>query len=121
MNQVYPGGNDSYPSTPPEPVVRWQMHAKTPYVTYFMIASCVLIFIAQYVTDATLGLDLPALYGMKSWLPGRSARGVVVIDREGRIAHHKAEALFKGFARALKMALRRDPFNFELPTTKGLL
>ncbi len=33
------------------------------------------------------------LYGMKSWLPGRSARGVVVIDREGRIAHHKAEAL----------------------------
>ncbi|NMB67202.1 MAG: rhomboid family intramembrane serine protease [Chloroflexi bacterium] len=65
MNQVYPGGNASYPSTPPEPVVRWQLHAKTPYVTYFMIASCVLIFIAQYVTDATLGLDLPALYGMK--------------------------------------------------------
>ncbi|QQS31607.1 MAG: peroxiredoxin [Acidobacteriota bacterium] len=33
------------------------------------------------------------MYGMKSWLPGRSARGVVVIDREGKIAYHKVEAI----------------------------
>jgi peroxiredoxin Q/BCP len=33
------------------------------------------------------------LYGMKSWLPGRSARGVVVIGREGKIAYHKAEPI----------------------------
>ncbi|MBX3242970.1 MAG: peroxiredoxin [Acidobacteria bacterium] len=32
-------------------------------------------------------------YGMRSWLPGRSARGVVVIDKEGRIAYSKAEAI----------------------------
>jgi len=32
-------------------------------------------------------------YGMKSWLPGRSARGVVVIDKAGKIAYHKAQAL----------------------------
>lgn len=32
-------------------------------------------------------------YGMKSWLPGRSARGVVVIDKDGRIAYTKAQAL----------------------------
>jgi len=32
-------------------------------------------------------------YDMKSWLPGRSARGVVVIDPSGNIAYHKAEAL----------------------------
>jgi peroxiredoxin len=32
-------------------------------------------------------------YDMKSWLPGRSARGVVVIDKDGKIVHHKAEAL----------------------------
>lgn len=32
-------------------------------------------------------------YDMKSWLPGRSARGVVVIDRTGKIVHHKAESL----------------------------
>ncbi len=32
-------------------------------------------------------------YGMKSWLPGRSARGVVVIDKAGKIAYHKAQVL----------------------------
>lgn len=33
------------------------------------------------------------MYDMKSWLPGRSARGVVVIDGEGKITYHKAEAV----------------------------
>ena len=32
-------------------------------------------------------------YEMKSWLPGRSARGVVVIDRNGKIAYHKVQSL----------------------------
>ena len=32
-------------------------------------------------------------FGMKSWLPGRSARGVVVIDKEGKIVYSKAEPL----------------------------
>jgi peroxiredoxin len=32
-------------------------------------------------------------YDMKSWLPGRAARGVVVIDKEGKIAYHKAQAI----------------------------
>jgi peroxiredoxin Q/BCP len=32
-------------------------------------------------------------YDMKSWLPGRNARGVVVIDKEGKIAYHKAQPL----------------------------
>lgn len=36
-------------------------------------------------------------YEMKSWLPGRSARGVVVIDAGGKIVYHKVQAvsLFK--------------------------
>ena len=34
-----------------------------------------------------------AQYGMKSWLPGRSARGVVVIDKEGKIAYNKVQPL----------------------------
>lgn len=33
------------------------------------------------------------IYDMKSWLPGRSARGVVVIDGTGKITYHKAESL----------------------------
>lgn len=32
-----------------------------------------------------------AEYGMKSWLPGRSARGVVVIDKNGKVVYSKAQ------------------------------
>ncbi len=32
-------------------------------------------------------------YEMKSWLPGRSARGVVVIDKNGNVAYHKVQSL----------------------------
>jgi len=32
-------------------------------------------------------------YGVKSWLPGRSARAVVVIDKNGEIAYHKVQSL----------------------------
>jgi alkyl hydroperoxide reductase subunit AhpC len=31
------------------------------------------------------------LYGAKSWLPGRTARSVVVIDSEGRVRHNKVQ------------------------------
>jgi peroxiredoxin Q/BCP len=34
-----------------------------------------------------------AQYGMKSWLPRRSARGVVVIDKDGKIAYSKVQPL----------------------------
>src|SRR5918912_516961 len=34
-----------------------------------------------------------ALYGAKSWLPGRTSRAVVVIDAEGRVRHNKAQPL----------------------------
>lgn len=32
-------------------------------------------------------------YGVKSWLPGRSARAVVVIDKDGKVAYHKVQAI----------------------------
>ncbi len=32
-------------------------------------------------------------YGMRSWLPGRSARGVVVIDKTGKIAYRKVQPI----------------------------
>lgn len=43
------------------------------------------------------------------------------IKAEGTNEHHKIEAIFKAFAKTIKMALKRDVFNFELPTTKGKL
>lgn len=49
------------------------------------------------------------MYDMKSWLPGRSARGVVVIDKEGKIAYSKAEAvsLFKPSDKDVLAAIRK--------------
>jgi imidazoleglycerol-phosphate dehydratase/histidinol-phosphatase len=43
------------------------------------------------------------------------------ICAKGQNEHHKIESIFKGFARAIKMAIRRDIFNYELPSTKGML
>jgi imidazoleglycerol-phosphate dehydratase / histidinol-phosphatase len=43
------------------------------------------------------------------------------IKAEGTNEHHKIEAIFKALAKAIKMAVKRDLFNFELPSTKGKL
>ncbi|MEM6358941.1 MAG: bifunctional histidinol-phosphatase/imidazoleglycerol-phosphate dehydratase HisB [Bacteroidota bacterium] len=43
------------------------------------------------------------------------------IKAEGTNEHHKIEAIFKSFAKAIKMAVRKDPFNNQLPSTKGVL
>lgn len=43
------------------------------------------------------------------------------IKAEGENEHHKIEGIFKAFARALKMAKKRDIFNYELPSTKGII
>jgi imidazoleglycerol-phosphate dehydratase / histidinol-phosphatase len=43
------------------------------------------------------------------------------VKAEGANEHHKIEAIFKAFAKSLKMAIRRDPLNNSLPTTKGIL
>lgn len=40
---------------------------------------------------------------------------------EGENEHHKAEAIFKAFARALRMAVAKTPFPYELPSSKGIL
>lgn len=39
----------------------------------------------------------------------------------GQNEHHKVEAIFKAFARAIRMAVKRDPLSNHLPTTKGML
>ena len=43
------------------------------------------------------------------------------IKAEGQNEHHKIEGIFKALARALKMAVRRDIYHYELPSTKGML
>jgi imidazoleglycerol-phosphate dehydratase/histidinol-phosphatase len=43
------------------------------------------------------------------------------IKAEGTNEHHKIEAIFKAFAKALRLAVRRDAASDNLPTTKGVL
>lgn len=44
------------------------------------------------------------------------------IKVEGQNEHHKIEAIFKGLAKAIKMAVARDPNSLnQLPSTKGVL
>jgi imidazoleglycerol-phosphate dehydratase / histidinol-phosphatase len=43
------------------------------------------------------------------------------VKAEGTNEHHKIEAIFKAFAKAIKMAVRKDENNDQLPTTKGTL
>ena len=43
------------------------------------------------------------------------------IRAEGTNEHHKIEGVFKAFARAVKMAIRRDVYHYQLPSTKGVI
>lgn len=54
-------------------------------------------FAAKYDFPFTLLADetgaVVEKYDVKSWLPNRSARAVVVVDADGKIAYHKVQAL----------------------------
>ena len=50
-----------------------------------------------------------------------AARINLNIKAEGQNEHHKIEGIFKAFARALRMALRRDIHHMQLPSSKGVL
>ena len=50
-----------------------------------------------------------------------SARMNLNIRAEGENEHHKIEGIFKALARSLKMAIRRDIYHYEVPSSKGSL
>ncbi|MFN4284451.1 MAG: bifunctional histidinol-phosphatase/imidazoleglycerol-phosphate dehydratase HisB [Lacibacter sp.] len=50
-----------------------------------------------------------------------AARCNLHIECHGENEHHKIEAIFKAFAKAIRMAVKRDPFSNYLPSTKGVL
>lgn len=55
----------------------------------------------------------------KSFSDGAKAN--INIKAEGTNEHHKIEAIFKAFAKAIKVAVKRDPEKMILPSTKGSL
>jgi len=59
------------------------------------------------------------MHFFKSFTDG--ARCNLNIKAEGTNEHHKIEAIFKAFAKAIKMAVKRDVNKMILPSTKGTL
>lgn len=59
------------------------------------------------------------MHFFKSFTDGAKAN--LNIKAEGTNEHHKIEAIFKAFAKAIKVAVKRDPEKMILPTTKGSL
>lgn len=55
----------------------------------------------------------------KSFTDGAKAN--LNIKAEGKNEHHKIEGIFKAFAKAIKVAVKRDPDKMILPSTKGVL
>jgi imidazoleglycerol-phosphate dehydratase/histidinol-phosphatase len=66
--------------------------------------------------------DMPTemfLHFFKSFSDGAKAN--LNVKAEGTNEHHKIEAIFKAFAKAVKMAVKRDAEKQILPSTKGVL
>ncbi|MDC6363406.1 MULTISPECIES: bifunctional histidinol-phosphatase/imidazoleglycerol-phosphate dehydratase HisB [Flavobacteriaceae] len=66
--------------------------------------------------------DMPTemfLHFFKSFTDGAKAN--LNVKAEGDNEHHKIEAIFKAFAKSIKMAVKRDAEKMVLPSTKGLL
>jgi imidazoleglycerol-phosphate dehydratase/histidinol-phosphatase len=59
------------------------------------------------------------LHFFKSFSDGAKAN--INIKAEGTNEHHKIEAIFKAFAKAIKVAVKRDTEKMILPSTKGML
>lgn len=50
-----------------------------------------------------------------------SARMNLNIKADGQNEHHKIEGIFKALARSIKMAVRRDIYHYEVPSSKGCI
>lgn len=50
-----------------------------------------------------------------------SARMNLNIKAEGTNEHHKIEGIFKALARSIKMAVKRDVYHYEIPSSKGCI
>ncbi|MCI9607925.1 MAG: bifunctional histidinol-phosphatase/imidazoleglycerol-phosphate dehydratase HisB [Muribaculaceae bacterium] len=73
-------------------------------------------FDREYVGDTPTEM-IPHFF--KSFAQG--AKCNLYIEAEGSNTHHIAEAVFKAFARALRMAVERKKFDYSLSSTKGVL
>ncbi|MCC8176317.1 MAG: bifunctional histidinol-phosphatase/imidazoleglycerol-phosphate dehydratase HisB [Bacteroidales bacterium] len=79
-----------------------------------------LVMEAEWDREAIGGFPTEMIYHFFKSLSD-AARINLYISAKGDNEHHKLEAIFKGLARSLRRAVRRDPEHFTLPSTKGTL
>ncbi len=79
-----------------------------------------LVWKASFTREMIGGMPTEMFYHFfKSFTDG--AKCNLNIKAEGTNEHHKIEAIFKAFAKAIKVAVKRDTEKMILPSTKGML
>ena len=79
-----------------------------------------LVFDAEFKKEYIGDLPTDMIYHFfKSF--SDAARMNLNIKADGNNEHHKLEGIFKALAKSIKMAIKRDIYQFELPSTKGVL
>ena len=79
-----------------------------------------LVFDAEFKREYIGDLPTEMIYHFFKSLSD-AARINLNIKAEGDNEHHKLEGIFKALAKSIKMAVKRDIYQYELPSTKGLL
>ncbi|MFT3752080.1 MAG: bifunctional histidinol-phosphatase/imidazoleglycerol-phosphate dehydratase HisB [Paludibacter sp.] len=79
-----------------------------------------LVFDAEFKREYIGDLPTEMIYHFfKSF--SDAARMNLNIKADGDNEHHKLEGIFKALAKSIKMAVKRDIYQYELPSTKGVL
>lgn len=73
-------------------------------------------FTREYVGDTPTEMYVHVFKSLASAMHAN-----IYVAARGDNNHHLIEGVFKAFARALKQAVARNPFSYELPSSKGLL
>ena len=73
-------------------------------------------FTREYVGDTPTEMFRHFFYSLCAAL-----RCNLHISARGENNHHLIEGVFKAFARSLRTAIHRQPFNYDLPSSKGVL
>jgi imidazoleglycerol-phosphate dehydratase len=75
----------------------------------------------QFTRAMIGGFDVDLMHEFFQGFANHALVTLHVDNLRGQNAHHQAETVFKAFARALRMAVARDPRSSEVPSTKGTL
>ena len=80
-----------------------------------------LVFQAEFPTPKIGEFDSELIVDFWQALAANALVNLHVVLHHGRNSHHISEAIFKGIARALRMAVEPDPRMLGVPSTKGTL